>query len=92
MKTIEERHAAIETELATIPRRGKFTSHFEREWREAALQFDSLKEHGFYMEDGVKIYPSAKERQEMADYFQRKIFARAVDLLTELGIETEATT
>ncbi len=87
MSTIEKRLAALEQEVAGIPRRGKWLASYERDLREAALQFARVKT-GFYLEsDGSRVAVSEREAADFVDLFRRGMETAAVAMLRELGIE-----
>lgn len=90
MKTIEERLADLEAEVAKIPRRGKWVGLHERDLRESALQYARIKTHGFILEtDGTRIILDPSQVDVMLAHFDRKMKRAGEDLLIELSMEAE---
>jgi hypothetical protein len=89
MKTTEERLAAIEAELAEIPRRGKWVSTYERDLIKAALQFARLKHHQTSIDsEGIRHLHCKTDADDLAKYYSREMESAASGLLIEMGLET----
>lgn len=86
MKTVEQRLASLEKELAKIPRRGRDLSRTEEDLRNAALQYARMKADGWYM-SGHRSLVGDDERESFEETFLNAMKIAATAVLRELGIE-----
>ncbi len=88
MKTTEERLAALEAEIAAIPRRGKWLSSHEHKLREFALAYARIKLFRATIDaDGVRSTHGRIEADAIENHYVDCMKRAAIDILHELGVE-----
>ncbi len=87
-KTIEERIADLEAQIADVPRRGKWAKACEEDLLKHALQFARLKAHGMSIDDeGRRCLHNKPDADDLAAFYARLMQSDALAILRELSIE-----